>query len=72
MVKQYHESQKPQPAIKAKGSTFNAGEQQSALATFLGVNADVKVSGNGKGKITIPFKSEADFNRIINLIKGSE
>jgi ParB family transcriptional regulator, chromosome partitioning protein len=29
----------------------------------------LKVTGNGKGKITIPFNSEADLNRIINLIK---
>jgi ParB family chromosome partitioning protein len=28
----------------------------------------VKVAGNGKGKITIPFHSEEDFNRIIKLI----
>jgi ParB family chromosome partitioning protein len=72
IVKQHHDSLKPKTAIKAKGSTFNAEQQQSVLANFLGTKADVKVAGNGKGKITIPFKSEADFNRIINLIQGSE
>lgn len=72
LVKQYHDGQKPKSAIKVKTSTFNAEQQQSALASFLGVKADVKVAANGKGKITIPFKSEADFNRIINLIQGSE
>ena len=35
-----------------------------------GSKIDVKVAGNGKGKITIPFHSEEDFNRIIKLIKG--
>lgn len=73
LVKQYHDGQKPKAAAKAKAaSTFDTGKQQSALATYLGVKADVKVAANGKGKITIPFKSEADFTRIINLIKGSE
>ena len=72
LVKQYHDGQKPKTAIKAKASTFSPEQQQSALASYLGVKADVKVAANGKGKITIPFKSEADFNRIINLIQGSE
>jgi ParB family chromosome partitioning protein len=73
LVKQHHDSLKPKAAaIKTKGTTFNAESQQKALTTFLGVKADVKVSGNGKGKITIPFASEADFTRIINLIQGSE
>jgi ParB family chromosome partitioning protein len=72
LVKQYHDGQKPKSAIKSKSSTFSPEQQQSALASYLGVKADVKVAANGKGKITIPFKSEADFNRIINLIQRSE
>ena len=72
LVKQHHESLKPKTAAKAKGTAFNPEQQQSVLASFLGAKADIKVAGNGKGKITIPFKSEADFNRIINLIQGSE
>lgn len=72
IVKQYHDGQKPKSAIKPKGTAFNPEDQKSALASFLGTKADIKVSGNGKGKITIPFKSEADFNRIINLIRASE
>ena len=72
MVKQHQDSLKPKSATKAKGSSFNTDKQKSALASFLGTKADVKVTGNGKGKITIPFTSEADLNRIINLIQGSE
>ncbi|HEX9979380.1 MAG TPA: ParB/RepB/Spo0J family partition protein [Flavobacterium sp.] len=72
LVKNYHESQKPKPAGKTKSSSFSADEHKKSLVEYLGAKADVKVTGNGKGKITIPFKSEADFNRIINLIKGSE
>ncbi|HLA54548.1 MAG TPA: ParB/RepB/Spo0J family partition protein [Flavobacterium sp.] len=72
LVKNHHESLKPKAAGKAKTATFSAEAQQKELAALLGTKADVKITGNGKGKITIPFQSEADFNRIINLIKGSE
>jgi ParB family transcriptional regulator, chromosome partitioning protein len=72
LVKNYHDGQKPKTAIKTKSTTFSPEQQQSKLASYLGVKADVKVAANGKGKITIPFKSEADFNRIINLIQSSE
>jgi ParB family chromosome partitioning protein len=72
LVKNHHDSLKPKAAGKAKAATFSAEAQEKELATLLGTKADVKITGNGKGKITIPFQSEADFNRIINLIKGSE
>ena len=73
LVKSHQETVKPKAATKIKSdNVFNAETQQAALATFLGTKADVKIAANGKGKITIPFKSEADFSRIINLIKGSE
>lgn len=73
LVKNHHDSLKPKAAASAKShSSFSAEDQTKALADLLGAKADVKIAANGKGKITIPFKSEADFNRIINLIKGSE
>ena len=71
LVKQYQEGAKPKTAAKTKSGSFDVNKEQSALADYLGAKADVKVAANGKGKITIPFKSEADFNRIINLIKGA-
>ena len=40
------------------------------FSEYFGHKIDVKVSTNGKGKITIPFHSEEDFNRIKKLIKG--
>jgi len=36
---------------------------------YFGHKVAVTVSGNGKGKISIPFHSEEDFNRIKNLLK---
>jgi len=39
---------------------------------YFGHKIDVKVSKKGKGKITIPFHSEEDFNRIIKLIERAK
>ena len=72
LVKSYHEGT-PAPAEKtpAKSSSFNvAQEEQRTITEFFGAKVDVKVDGKGKGKITIPFSSQEDFNRIIKLIKG--
>jgi ParB family chromosome partitioning protein len=71
LVKNYHESLKPKPATTTKSSSFAiADEEKKTITNYFGAKVDVKVAGNGKGKITIPFHSEADFNRIIKLIKG--
>ncbi|PIF31247.1 ParB family chromosome partitioning protein [Flavobacterium sp. 9] len=72
LVKNYHESLKPKEEGKAKpDSSFVVREtQKNSFNDYFGAKVDVKVAGNGKGKITIPFNSEADFNRIIKLING--
>lgn len=71
LVKNYQESSKPKPATKAKAASFEiADTEKNTFNTYFGTKVDVKVAGNGKGKITIPFHSEEDFNRIIKLIKG--
>ena len=43
-----------------------------AFSEFFGHKIEVKVSKNGKGKITIPFHSEEDFNRIKKLVQGAK
>jgi ParB family transcriptional regulator, chromosome partitioning protein len=45
-------------------------DKQATFDNYFGTKVEVKMAGNGKGKITIPFKSEDDFNRIIKLING--
>ena len=71
LVKNYQESLKPKPAVTVKTASFEIDDaEKSAINTYFGTKIDVKVAGNGKGKITIPFQSEEDFNRIIKLIKG--
>jgi len=71
LVKTYQESLKPAPPKAPKGNTFAVStDEKKTIAVYFGAKVDVKVAGNGKGKITIPFHSEEDFNRIIKLIKG--
>jgi ParB family chromosome partitioning protein len=42
------------------------------ISNFFGHKVDLTVSKNGKGKITIPFHSEEDYNRILKLIRGAQ
>ena len=42
------------------------------FSEYFGHKIDVKVSKNGKGKITIPFHSEEDFNRIKKLVQSAK
>jgi len=71
LVKNYQESIKPASPKAKKTASFKVDDdQKKAFVNFFGSKIDIKVAGNGKGKITIPFHSEEDFNRIIKLIKG--
>jgi len=44
-------------------------EGLSEMSTYLGHKIDVNVNSKGKGKISIPFHSQEDFERIKNLLK---
>jgi ParB family transcriptional regulator, chromosome partitioning protein len=74
LVKSYHEGLNTDEAAEAaevKSTGFNiADEEKKAFNNFFGSKVDVKVDSKGKGKITIPFSSAEDFNRIIKLIQG--
>lgn len=69
LVKNYQDSLKPKPVSK-KTSSFEVPEEDyKALSSYFGSKIELKVGGNGKGKIAIPFHSQEDFQRIIKLIK---
>jgi ParB family chromosome partitioning protein len=56
LVKNYQESLKPKTAKTSKSTSFEIQEdEKKAFTNYFGVKVDVKVAGNGKGKITIPF-----------------
>jgi ParB family chromosome partitioning protein len=55
---------------KTKKQTPNfVKESISELNSFFGNKIAISVNAKGKGKMTIPFASEEDFNRIKNLLK---
>ncbi len=50
--------------------TYKKGIKE--FSDYLGTKVDVKLTKKGSGKLSIPFKSEEDFNRIKKLIQGEE
>ena len=44
-------------------------KSKKEISAFFGHKIDITMGNNGKGKISIPFHSEEDFNRIKNLLK---
>jgi ParB family chromosome partitioning protein len=71
LVKKYQESLKPKTEKAVTKSAFALNEEdKKVFASYFGTKVDVNVATNGKGKITIPFHSEEDFNRILKLINS--
>jgi ParB family chromosome partitioning protein len=71
LVKNHQEGLKQKTTKRSKPSSFVVLEtDKKELGTKLDAKIDIKIDATGKGKITIPFKSEADFQRILKLIKG--
>ena len=69
LVKKHQESLLPKTK-KSKSDSFQVKEEQKkTFADYFGAKVDIKATGSGKGKITIPFHSEEDFERILKLIK---
>jgi ParB family chromosome partitioning protein len=71
-VQSYHEGggkSSPSPARSQEQPDFvknSLDDFRQALATKVAI----KASGNGKGKISIPFSSREDFQRLKKLITG--
>lgn len=71
LVKKYQEGLKPKTDKPVSIKSFEIPtEQKKTFADFFGAKVDVNVASNGKGKISIPFHSEEDFNRIMKLINN--
>jgi ParB family chromosome partitioning protein len=70
LVKKYQEGVKPTVKAKKTNPSFEITPiQKQAFVDFFGAKVAVKVTGKGKGEISIPFYSEEDLNRIIKLIQ---
>ena len=75
-IRDYNNQQENEQTNKpAKQNHATPEHIQSGIKEFseyFGHKIDVKVSKNGKGKITIPFHSEEDFNRIKKLVQRDQ
>ncbi|MEN3322887.1 ParB/RepB/Spo0J family partition protein [Mariniflexile soesokkakense] len=75
LVRNYNTTQEVKVVTKKEESEATPNhikEGIKAFSEYFGHKIDVKVSKNGKGKITIPFHSEEDFNRIKKLVEGAK
>ncbi len=67
LVKSLKSGTVTKPKKKAVPAYIKSGTKD--ISDFFGHGVTISVSSNGKGKISIPFDSEEDFNRIKNLLK---
>lgn len=70
LVQKLKEIASPEKSIAKKDETpINIKNGAQHISQYLGIKVEIKWSGKGKGKITIPFSSEAEFDKIKNLFQ---
>ncbi|MGQ8867425.1 ParB/RepB/Spo0J family partition protein [Myroides sp. TSA_177.3] len=71
LVKRYQEGDTVPATVKAqpKAQPVVPETYRQSFGRFFGAKVDIKASHSGKGKITIPFYSEEDLERIIKLLE---
>ena len=71
-VKSYQEAKGPikNPAEKIQEIPNFVKDSADKITEYLSTKVEVKASEKGKGKITIPFHSKEDFQRIKKLLTG--
>ncbi|MBP1840156.1 ParB/RepB/Spo0J family partition protein [Formosa algae] len=75
LVRNYNESKSLDTTKEAKKEEETPKFVTKSIEDFsdyFGHKIDIKVAKNGKGKITIPFHSEEDFNRIKKLVQSAK
>lgn len=72
LVKEYNQgkdSSNKDDQPKKKMSYTISDSQKKIFTDFFGTKVDVKISATGKGKITLPFHSAEDLERILKLLE---
>src|SRR5690554_7037421 len=72
LVKNYQENilnPAEKNASKKKMLYTISDTQKKVFTDFFGAKVDVKIAANGKGKISVPFHSAEDLERILKLLK---
>ncbi|SDR66830.1 ParB/RepB/Spo0J family partition protein [Christiangramia echinicola] len=72
LVRELNSEGKPAAASKKVTIPITYKKGIKEFTEYLGTKVDVKVTKKGSGKLTIPFSSEEDFERIKKLIQGEE
>lgn len=71
LVKAYQEGVSKSPAKKSMAKIQPLSKEELAkIASNLGAKVQVKVDANGKGAISIPFKSKEELQQILSKIGG--
>lgn len=69
LVKAYQDAlNKPTAKKTTTASAAFDAEKQTAIDQKFGTKVQIKISANGKGAISIPFRSQDDLNRILKII----
>lgn len=70
LVKMYQEGvqDNPQKLVSKKVLYTISDNQKRVFTDFFGAKVDVKIAANGKGKISVPFHSAEDLERILKLL----
>lgn len=70
LVKSYQEYLLNPKAPSKKKMLYTISDTQKKIFTdFFGAKVDVAIAANGKGKISVPFHSAEDLERILKLLK---
>ncbi len=69
LVKTRNEIHKPSSKKKKQGTPTYINEGVSVISKYIGNKVSISIDDKGKGKISIPFHSEEDFNRIKKLLE---
>ena len=69
LVKTRNEIHKPSSKKKEQGTPTYIKEGVSVISKYIGNKVSISIDDKGKGKISIPFHSEEDFNRIKKLLE---
>ncbi len=69
IIRELNQKSTPKKSTQKKQELPEEYQQvKKHLSNFLDTNIDFKRSGNGKGKIIIPFKSDDDLERIMSIL----
>jgi ParB family chromosome partitioning protein len=71
LVKKYKQDQVVELPIKSKTPEY-LSKNIEELSYILGAKIAVNIGANGKGKLSIPFTSEEDFNRIKKILERAK